>query len=375
MRTVFADPRIPEDLQRILGMTGITTPTPIQAAAIPALLDRTDLIGQARTGSGKTLAFVLPMVLAGDPRIRKVQALVLSPTRELAQQVAAVARPFARARGLTLALLYGGHSFGPERQALVAGAQLVVATPGRTLDHLRRGNLSLQHLRFAVLDEADALLDSGFGPDVERILAASPRGRQTALFSATFPAWVTQIAAKHLRTPVSMRVDLDLATPPEIGHTVYNMGMSVKLSALRTLMDRRGAAPMIVFARTKHGVKMLAGQLARDGYPVVPLQGNMSQTARDRAMASFRSGNTPILLATNVAARGLDIDGVGQVVNYELPESAELFSHRSGRTGRMGRQGEVITFLTPEDAPKWRRLERELGHRFTPKAWPASTQA
>jgi ATP-dependent RNA helicase DeaD len=369
-RTVFADPRIPENLQRVLGSLGLSAPTPIQAAAIPALLDRQDVVGQARTGSGKTLAFTLPMVLACDPRIPKVQALVVTPTRELAQQVAAVARPFARAHGLGLALLHGGRSLLPERQFLLAGPQLVVATPGRALDHLRRGNLSLHFLRIVVLDEGDSLLDSGFGPDVERILAAAPSRRQTALFSATIPAWVTRTATKHLQNPVTVRVDPDVATPPEIGHTVYQLEPSVKLSALRTLLDQRGAASMIIFARTKHGVKRLADQLARSGYPVVPLQGNMSQNARDRAMTSFRSGETPILLATNVAARGLDVQGIGQVINYELPESAELFSHRSGRTGRMGHRGEVITFLTPEDASKWHQLERELGRRFSRKAWP-----
>lgn len=371
-RTVFADPRVPEILQRILGTMGITVPTPIQAEAIPALLDRKDVIGQARTGSGKTLAFALPMVLACDPRIRNVQALVLTPTRELAHQVAAVASPFATARGLKLALLYGGRSLVPERTSLLAGPQLVVATPGRALDHLRRGNLSLQSLRILVLDEGDAMLDRGFAPDVERILATTPNRRQTALFSATVPEWVLSTAAKHLHNPVTVRVDPEAATPTEIAHTVYHMDTSAKLSALRTLMDRRGTAPMLIFARTKHGVKKLARQLAQHGYPVTPLQGNMSQNARDRAMASFRSGETPILLATNVAARGLDVDGIGQVINYELPESAELFSHRSGRTGRMGRQGEVITFLTPDDAAKWRQLERELGRRFSRKAWPAS---
>lgn len=373
--TVFADPRIPGNLQRILGTMGITGPTPIQAAAIPALLDGKDVIGQARTGSGKTLAFTLPMVLAGDPRVKDVQALVLTPTRELAQQVAAVAHPFAAARGLKLALLHGGRSLGPERQALLAGPQLVVATPGRALDHLQRGNLLLQALRVLVLDEGDEMLDRGFAPDVERILAATPRRRQTALFSATVPEWVLSTAAKHLQKPVTVRVDPEAATPTEIEHTVYHMDSSTKLSALRTLMDRRGSAPMLIFARTKHGVKKLARQLEQHGYPVAPLQGNMSQNARDRAMASFRSGETPILLATNVAARGIDVDGIGQVINYELPESAELFSHRSGRTGRMGRQGEVITFLTPEDADKWRQLERGLGRRFSRKAWPAAARS
>ncbi|HUE75367.1 MAG TPA: DEAD/DEAH box helicase [Chloroflexota bacterium] len=370
--TSFAEMRLQPATRAAVAAMGITVPTPIQAQTIPYLLDGRDIVGQARTGSGKTLAFALPIVERCDPAGRGVQALVLVPTRELAIQVGEVMARLAVARHLKLMLLYGGRSLLPERQALMRGAHIVVGTPGRTLDHLRQGNLSLRDVRIFVLDEGDEMLDRGFAPDVERILAQTPKERQTALFSATVPEWVMTTAAKHLRNPVTVRVDADVQAVPEIEHVVYDVDPSVKLNALRTLLDNRGDNPIIVFGRTKHGVKKLARQLGELGYPAAALQGNLSQNARERVMADFRAGTVPILLATNVAARGLDVDGIEQVINYELPESAQLFTHRVGRTGRMGRQGEAITFVTPEDAPKWRQIERELGRRLPRKLWPGS---
>lgn len=373
LKSVFADSRILPVLRRSLTLMGITEPTPIQAQTIPVLLDGHDLIGQARTGSGKTLAFGLPLVMQCDPAQSFVQALVLTPTRELANQVGEVIGQLADMRRLKLTILYGGRSVFGERKALMAGPQIVIATPGRLLDHLQQGNLSLQSLRLFVLDEADQMLDRGFAPDVERILAQTSTKRQTALFSATIPGWVATTASRYLRNPVTVKVDPDIISPPDIVHTVYDVEPLAKLGALRTLLDRRGDAPMLVFGRTKHGIKKLARQLEELGYPVAALQGNMSQNARDRSMASFRSGEAPILLATNVAARGLDVDSISHVINYELPESAELFTHRTGRTGRMGKAGEVITFITPEDAIAWRQLERELGRHFTRKPWPGQS--
>ena len=365
----FAELRLRPETRAAVARMGIVTPTPIQAGAIPPMLDGRDVIGQARTGSGKTLAFALPIVERCDPAARGVQALVLVPTRELAIQVGEVIGRLVGARGPRMTLLYGGRSLLPERQALGRGAQVVVGTPGRTLDHLRQGSLSLRDLRIFVLDEGDEMLDRGFAPDVERILAQTPERRQTALFSATVPAWVMTTAARHLRNPVSVRVDPDVQAPPEIEHVVYEVDPSARLTALRTLLDRRGDGPVIVFGRTKHGVKKLARQLEALGYPVAALQGNLSQNARERVMGDFRAGAVPILLATNVAARGLDVDGIDRVINYELPESAELFTHRVGRTGRMGRQGEAITFITPEDAPKWRQIERALGRSLPRAPW------
>jgi ATP-dependent RNA helicase DeaD len=364
----FADFRLQLALRRVLDSQAIRQPTPIQAEAIPVLLAGRDVMGQARTGSGKTLAFVLPLLERLDVSARGVQALVLVPTRELAIQVGSVLAPLAAAVRVRHTLLYGGRSLVPERRALVT-AQVVVGTPGRTLDHLRQGNLQLKGLRYLVLDEADEMLDRGFAPDVERILQHAPGERQTALFSATLPDWVAAIASRHVRDAVAIQVDHETASPAEIEHVVYDVDPEAKLDALRTLLDRRGTHPVIVFGRTKHGVKKLAQRLERLGYPAAALQGNLSQNARERVMAGFRSGAVPILLATNVAARGLDVPGVGQVINYELPESAEWFTHRVGRTGRMGRSGQAITLLTPDDSQQWRQIEKVLGRRLERRRW------
>jgi ATP-dependent RNA helicase DeaD len=372
--TSFAHFDLQPTLHRALEAQGLQSPTPIQASAIPVLLDGHDVIGQARTGSGKTLAFLLPLVERAKPGVCTIQALVLVPTRELAIQVGTVLAPLAGTRRLRHTLLYGGRSLGPEQRALHT-AQIVVGTPGRTLDHVRQGNLSLDDLSMFVLDEADEMLDRGFAPDVERILAHAPRKRQTALFSATLPAWVAGIAARHVRNPVTIEVDAETPTPPEIEHVVYDVGSAAKLDALRTLLDRRGDEAVIVFGRTKHGVKKLAQRLEALGYPAAALQGNLSQNARERVMAGFRSGSVPILLATNVAARGLDVPEVGQVINYELPESAEWFTHRVGRTGRMGRAGRAITLLTADDGAKWRQFEKVLGRRLERRRWAHSQEA
>jgi ATP-dependent RNA helicase DeaD len=358
---------------RALAAMEIDTPTLIQQRAIPPLLEGRDVIGQSRTGSGKTIAFGLPLVERIDPKLRRVQALVLVPTRELAGQVADVLTALDGGRGLRVAQLIGGRPLGPQRDALRAGAQVAVGAPGRVLDHLRQGNLDLSAVRIAILDEADQMLDAGFAPDVERILAATPATRQLALFTATLPEWTTKIAQKYLREPVRVDAGSPETRPaPAISQTVYMVPQGQRLAALAALLDRRRDATgtMLVFGRTKHGIKKLAKQLEARGYPVAALQGNMSQNARDRVVADFRAGEVPILLATNVAARGLDVLTLEQVINYELPESAELFTHRVGRTGRMDREGEAITLLTSEDMPAWQKIQRDLGVRMSPRAWP-----
>ena len=373
----FLTPGFPEmglsaPTRKALLRMNISQPTPIQEKAIPLLLAGRDVVGQARTGSGKTLAFAVPLVERCDPSVRQVQALVLVPTRELAIQVAGVTEAMALPQGLRCTLLYGGRVLRQDYRALKTGAQIIIGTPGRTLDHVRQGTLDLQSVRFLVLDEADEMLDQGFAHDVEAILGRTPSERQTSLFSATMPGWVAKTASKQLRNPAMVEVDADLQTLPTVKHLVYSIQREAKLGALRTLLDDRDDAPVIVFGKTKHGVKKLASQLYELGYPVGALQGNLSQKARERVMEDFRSGARPILVATNVAARGLDIEGVGQVINFDLPDSGLLFTHRAGRTGRMGRAGEAITFITPDEERKWREIDRGLGGQFVRKPWKAS---
>ena len=246
----------------------------------------------------------------------------------------------------------------------------MVGTPGRTLDHLRQGSLDLGAVQFLVLDEADEMLDQGFARDVEAILSHTPDARQTALFSATMPNWVANTAKQYLRNPVKVEID-DGLREPAVEHLVYSIQRDDKMNALRSLLDGRNGDPILVFGRTKHGVRKLAKKLEALGYPVGALQGNLSQGARERVMRGFRSGAAPILVATNVAARGLDVNGIGQVINYDLPDSERLFTHRVGRTGRMGRSGEAVTFVTPDEERKWREIQRGLGRRFPHRPWRA----
>ena len=355
----------------------IHTPTAIQERSIPLLLAGRDVIGQAQTGSGKTLAFGLPLMERCDEQQRQVQALVLTPTRELARQVSQVLTALAKGARIKVALIYGGRPFGPQERALADGAQVVVGTPGRVLDHLRRRTLRIERLRMLVLDEADEMLDQGFAPDVERILAMTPRSRQTALFSATIPPWVEKIAAKHLSDPEVLAAEEGDGSDPEIDHFVVEAYREDKFKVLLRLLDEPAGGATLVFGRTKRGVRNLGRRLQTQGYQVAVLQGNLDQKARDRALERFRSGVVPILVATNVAARGLDILNIGQVINYDLPETHELFTHRAGRTGRMGRSGRAITLVSATDLPKWQAIERGLGRRLprvSASGKPASVQ-
>ena len=348
----------------------IETPTEIQALSIPPLLEGKDVIGQAFTGSGKTLAFGIPLIEKIELKDKWLQALVLVPTRELAQQVGDVLEKLARGSGIKTTLIFGGRAFGPQQDAIYRGAQVVVGTPGRVLDHLTRGTMRLDGITYLVLDEADEMLDRGFAPDVERILSQTPRERQTALFSATTPEWVHKVSTKYLNTPIvieTSRADDDEG--PDIDHVVYEVWDEDKFTVLERLLNEPTEGTTLVFGRTKHGVRNLGVKLERLGYQIDVLQGNLSQGARDRVLEKFRAGKTPILLATNVAARGLDVLHITRVINFELPETHELFTHRVGRTGRMGRSGRAITILGPGDLPKWREIERGLGKtlpRMTP---------
>jgi ATP-dependent RNA helicase DeaD len=339
----------------------ITEPTPVQVEAIPALLAGHDLVGRSATGSGKTLAYGLPLVerLARDRRA--VQALVLLPTRELAAQVNAVLSTLAKNRRLTTALLVGGRAYGPQISALRYGAQIVVGTPGRIKDHLDRGTLVLNQLRVCILDEADQMLDIGFAPVIEEILSTTPDTRQMALFSATMPDWIATLQKKFLKNPVNVDITLTQSEHSTIEQIAYQVPQDQKIAALCTLLHATAGESSLIFGKTKYGVEKLGKQLTRLGFTVGTLHGNKSQRAREEVLAAFRRGQVQTLLATNVAARGLDIAGIYQVINYELPESSDLFTHRIGRTGRMGRQGKAITLLTPADVSKWRRMTRTLG--------------
>jgi ATP-dependent RNA helicase DeaD len=341
-----------------LAIMEITEPTPIQAGAIPALLAGNDLIGQSATGSGKTLAYGVPLVerLARDKRV--VQALVLLPTRELAVQVHAVLSTLASSRRLTTALLVGGRPYASQISALRYGSQIVVGTPGRVKDLLDRGNLVLSELRVCVLDEADQMLDIGFAPVIEEILTTTPDTRQTALFSATMPDWIAKLEKKFLKNPV--KIDA-IDAQSTIEQIAYQVPQEQKMAALCTLLQSAEGESSLIFGRTKYGVEKLGKQLNKLGFAVGTLHGNKSQRAREEVLTAFRRGHVQTLLATNVAARGLDIYGIYQVINYELPESSDLFTHRIGRTGRMGRQGKAITLLVPSDMPKWRIMARNLG--------------
>jgi len=368
--TSFRDFALRASSLKALEAMQITLPTPIQAAAIPPLLQGRDIIGQACTGSGKTLAFGLPLVESIDAGSRDLQALVLVPTRELAQQVAGVMELITAGTGIRLALLYGGQAIGPQQDALRRGCQIVVGTPGRILDHLARRTLRTESVRYLVLDEADEMLDRGFAPDVERIVATTtPHGRQTSLFSATTPEWVEKVAARYLKNPLLIQMDLEAGDGLSIEHEVCEVWHEEKFDVLRKLLDQETEGATLVFGRTKHGVRNLGQKLIRLGYAVDVLQGNLSQAQRDQVIRRFRSGSTPILVATNVAARGLDVLHIERVINYELPETHELFTHRVGRTGRMGRAGRAITLLGPADLPKWHEIERGLGRKL-PRVTP-----
>ena len=351
----------------------IAHPTPVQTAVIPPLLQGRDVIGQACTGSGKTLAFGLPLVESIEECSRALQALVLAPTRELAQQVGGVLKQIMAGTGIRLAVLCGGHAIGPQQEALRLGCQVVVGTPGRILDHLARRSLRVDEVRYLVLDEADEMLDRGFAPDVERIIAATTTERQTSLFSATTPEWVQKVAAQYLRSPLLIQMNPDASDGLSIEHEVCEVWNGDKFSVLRTLLDQETEGATLVFGRTKHGVRNLGQKLVSLGYAADVLQGNLSQPQRDQVTKRFREGTTPILVATNVAARGLDVLHIDRVINYELPETHELFTHRVGRTGRMGRAGRAITLLGPADLPKWHEIERGLGRklpRVTPQGEP-----
>jgi superfamily II DNA/RNA helicase len=349
----FADAGVGPHSLAALAALGITEPVAVQAEAIPALIDGRDVVIEAPTGSGKTLAFVLPLVERIRPNGPGPRALVVTPTRELAMQVEKVL--VSLRTGLRSTVLYGGVGYATQRLALRAGVDVVVGTPGRILDLVGQGKLSLSRVEYLVLDEADEMLDAGFAPSVERLIGLTYEP-QTVLASATMPSWVTRLMAKHTKDPLQVRVVSDREDLLE--HGLLRTGGANKVQVLsRLLHGHHGSA--IVFGRTRHGVKKLNRNLRQMGHDSVELQGDLSQAVRDRTMAAFRDGRTRILVATNVAARGIDVDHVGLVVNYELPDSPQWLTHRVGRTARMGEAGRALTIVAPEDELAWTRLSRD----------------
>ena len=324
-------------------------PTEIQALAIPLLLEGKDIVGQAQTGTGKTAAFGIPLVERIDPTILVVQALVLAPTRELASQISQELGRIGRRRGVRVAAIYGGASMGGQLSELKRGAQVVVGTPGRILDHLKRGTLSFESVSYLVLDEADRMLDMGFMPDVERILRRTPRSRQTSLFSATIPTVVRIISRRHMRDAVTVQVKPEERTVKEVEQIFYEVAERDKPEALRAVLKEQTPERAMVFCRTQIAVDRLTRILRRDGLPVEAIHGSMGQGQRERVIADFRRGAISLLVATNLAARGLDIPEVSHVINYDIPEESESYVHRIGRTARMGREGMAITFVAEWD--------------------------
>ncbi len=375
--TDFASLGLVPALVRAVADEGYTRPTPIQVRAVPYAAAGRDLIACAQTGTGKTAAFVLPMLqrLAEEPRNGRVRALVVTPTRELAAQIAERVTAYGKGGSVRHTVIYGGVGQRPQEDALRQKPDIVVATPGRLLDLLGQGYLDLGGVRILVLDEADRMLDMGFLPDVKRIIAAVPKQRQTLLFSATMPAPIAELAKGVLIDPVRVAVTPKATAAETVTQSVYFVSKAEKRALLDRLLRTSGIDRAIVFTRTKHGANRVAEQLTKAGIDALPIHGNKSQNARDRALSAFRAGTTPVLVATDLAARGIDVDGVSHVFNFELPNVAEQYVHRIGRTGRAGASGAAITLCDPaEERGLLRDIEKLLGGGI-PVAGGASTPA
>ena len=353
-------------IARSLTAMGYREPTPIQEQAIPVLRQGRDVLAQAQTGTGKTAAFGIPLIEAITRHERGVQAIVLVPTRELCLQVADELTRLSANSGVRVIAVYGGVGLGRQIQGLKHGVQVVVGTPGRVEDLLQRGSLKLGAVRFAVLDEADRMLDVGFLPAIERILGRTPATRQTALFSATIPPEITGLAHRQTHDPVTIAIDPDRPTVEEIDQRFQDVEDGDKLSALRAHLDDNRCYLALVFRRTTHKADRLARDLSRHGYKVAALHGRRSQSQRERALADLRSGKLQVLVATDIAARGLDITGLTHVFNYDLPDTPETYVHRIGRTGRAGEAGTAITLIAAEDEQALRQLQRYLVGRREP---------
>ncbi|HWJ06897.1 MAG TPA: DEAD/DEAH box helicase [Steroidobacteraceae bacterium] len=355
----FTDLALSEPVLQALAAVGYEAPSPIQAATIPVLLAGNDMLGQAQTGTGKTAAFALPVLSRLEVRRGPPQCLVLVPTRELAIQVAEAFQRYASAiRGFHVLPIYGGQSYTPQLMSLQRGAHVVVGTPGRVMDHIKRGTLDLGGLSTLVLDEADEMLQMGFVEDIEWILGHTPPERQVALFSATMPAPIRRIAQKHLREPVEVTIRSKTSTATNIRQRYWVVSGVHKLDALTRILEAEPFDGMLIFARTKQSTLELSERLEARGFAAAPLNGDMQQKDRERTVSRLKNGQLDILVATDVAARGLDVERIGHVVNYDIPYDTESYVHRIGRTGRAGRKGEAILFVTPRERNMLRYIER-----------------
>jgi ATP-dependent RNA helicase DeaD len=367
----FQDLGLPAPLLRALTDVGYESPSPIQAATIPVLLSGADMLGQAQTGTGKTAAFALPALTRIDLSKHEPQVLVLVPTRELALQVAeAFLKYAAHLKGFHVLPIYGGQSYQPQLNALRRGVHVVVGTPGRVIDHMNRGTLKLTGLTLLVLDEADEMLHMGFVDAVESILEQTPPQRQVALFSATMPAAIRRIASKHLRSPVEVTIKSRTSTATNIRQRYWMVSGMHKLDALTRILEAETFDGMLVFTRTKQSTVELAEKLEARGFAAAALNGDIPQPQRERTVARLKAGQIDIVVATDVAARGLDVERIGHVVNYDVPYDTESYVHRIGRTGRAGRNGEAILFIAPRERNMLRAIERATRQVIEPMNLP-----
>ncbi|HEY4541206.1 MAG TPA: DEAD/DEAH box helicase [Noviherbaspirillum sp.] len=356
---LFADLNLSEPILRVLKELGYESPSPIQAATIPTLMDKRDVLGQAQTGTGKTAAFALPILAGLDIRQSAPQALVLAPTRELAIQVAEAFQRYATyIPDFHVLPIYGGQSYHPQLSALRRGVHVVVGTPGRVIDHLEKGSLDLSQLKTLVLDEADEMLRMGFIDDVETILQKTPESRQTALFSATMPPAIKRIAQTYLRNPAEVTIAARTGTAENIRQRYWLVSGMHKLDALTRILEAESFDGMIIFARTKLGTEELASKLQARGFSAAAINGDIAQQQRERTIQQLKDGKIDILVATDVAARGLDVERISHVVNYDVPYDPESYTHRIGRTGRAGRSGEAILFIAPRERNLLKSIER-----------------
>ncbi len=352
------DSRLLAGIQKL----GFTTPTPIQEKAIPVAIAGQDLIGTAQTGTGKTAAFVLPIVnklLTGQRR--RARALIVTPTRELAEQIHETVLHFTKGTGLRCVTIYGGVGATPQVRALRDGVEILVACPGRLLDHIRQGNARLDGIEFLILDEADRMLDMGFLPDVKRILEHIPAKRQTMLFSATFPKEIEQLAARVLHNPA--RISIGMSRPAyTVAHSIYPTPQHLKTPLLLELLKRTQNGSVLIFTRTKHRAEKLSQQIQRAGMRATSLHSDRSQGQRQAALTGFRSGQYQVMVATDIAARGLDVEGISHVINFDMPATTDDYIHRIGRTGRAEHTGDAFTLVTPDDRDMIRSLEKVIGN-------------